>query len=303
MYMYDAKAIEKAAALVKNFLNYVLAHDACPEHTANIMAARNVCDIAPQEMRATHELLAELPGSFNGAASSLFCNSEGEGRLRGADNLTSPDNFDQWVIFRLTVLEVSTNTTARAKLASLDAGDASALCAIDTQEREYEVREVRRPRVKYKKMLEEQLLQQGLGGDAVKPAGRAVLGPAIIAHGRHGAPRPDEVEADLAAQPGEEFLLEDGLLAKLEPGMKLRLVTCGLALLSNAGGKNVEQDLGLRFIKEALDARVSFDTFLPQSLMVHWRDPVPNERPAPSVTNPGAEEKAANALAGAGDLD
>ena len=304
--------MEKAAALIKNFLNYVLAHDACPEYAANIMAARNICDVAPREMRATHELLAGLPGAFNGAATALFCEppEEGgvQGRVRGADDLSNPENFDHWVAFRLTLLEASTNATARAKIAALNPGDASALRAIDTREQEYEVRELRRPRAKYKKMLEAQLVAQGLGSDAVKPAGRVVLGPAIIAHGRHGVPRPDEaeVEAELAARPGEEFLLEDELLAKLEPGMKLRLVTCGLALRS--GGKQEqekekEEDLGLRFIKEARDARVSFDTFLPQSLMAHWRDPVANERPAPSVANPRAEEKATDALAGAGDLD
>ena len=286
MYMYDGPAIVKAAELIKNFLNYVLAHNACPEYTANIMAARNVCDAAPQELRAAHELLASLPGSFNGAGTSLFCEREDAG------DLGNQKFFDEWVIFRLTILERSSNTETRKKLAGLH--EPSAICAVDIREQEYEVRDIQRPRAKYKKMFEEELARQGLGGDRVKPAGCVILGPAIIAHGRHGLPRPDEV--DLSSEPGEEYLLEDELLAKLQPGMKLRLVTCGLTFAE--GG----EDLGLRFIKEALDVRVSFDTFLPQSLMANWRDPVPNERPAPSVSNPKAESTIGD-VAGTADFD
>ena len=92
MYMYDGPAITKAAGLIKNFLNYVLAHDACPEYAANIMAARNVCDAAPQELRAAYELLTSLPGSFNGATASLFCARE------DGDGLGKQEDFDEWVI-------------------------------------------------------------------------------------------------------------------------------------------------------------------------------------------------------------
>ena len=289
MYMYDGPAITKAAGLIKNFLNYVLAHDACPEYAANIMAARNVCDAAPQELRAAYELLTSLPGSFNGATASLFCARE------DGDGLGKQEDFDEWVIFRLTVLERLTNTETRKKLAGLN--DPSAIRAVDTREQEYEVRDIQRPRVKYKKMFEEELARQGLGGGRVKPAGRVILGPAIIAHGRHGLPRPDEV--DFSGAPGEQYLLEDELLAKLQPGMKLRLVTCGLAFADDGG----EDFGGLRFIKKALDVRVSFDTFLPQSLMARWREPVPNERPAPSVANPNTESAAAGDAAGTADFD
>ncbi|RYP62942.1 hypothetical protein DL771_009506 [Monosporascus sp. 5C6A] len=282
IYMYDEVAIEKASKLIKNFLNYVLQHDACPEYADNIMAARNVCDIAPLEMRATHELVHELPGIFNGAAASLFCGDE-----RAVDDLDEPDNFDKLVIFRLTVLDTCDDPEERKKLAVL-MGDPASIRLLATKEETYEVRDIIRPRHKHKKVLEEQLAQMQLQ-DKVRPAGRAVLRPAVIEHGYDNLPRPDEV--DLSDAPAEEYLLEDELLAKLERGMKLRLTVCEL----DVGGVRV------RIIREVLDIRVSFDTFLPQTLLAKWKDPVPNERPPPSVANPGAEEKPMNRLLSADD--
>ncbi|RYP93675.1 hypothetical protein DL770_000206 [Monosporascus sp. CRB-9-2] len=283
IYMYDEVAIEKASKLIKNFLNYVLQHDACPEYVDNIMAARNICDIAPLEMRATHELVHELPGIFNGAAASLFCGDE-----RAVDDLDKPENFDKLVVFRLTVLDTCDNPEQRKKLAEL-MGDPASIRSLATKEETYEVRDIIRPRHKHKKVLEGQLAQMQLQ-DKVRPAGRAVLRPAIIEHGYDNLPRPDEV--DLSGAPAEEYLLEDELLAKLERGMKLRLTVCEL----DVGGVRV------RIIRDVLDIRVSFDTFLPQTLLAKWKDPDPNERPPPSVANPGAEEKAVGHLL-AGDDD
>ena len=80
---------------------------------------------------------------------------------------------------------------------------------------------------------------------------------------------------------------------------RIRLVLPGFAFADDGG----EDFGGLRFIKKALDVRVSFDTFLPQSLMTRWREPVPNERPPPSVANPNAESAAAGDAAGTADFD
>ncbi|RYP72968.1 hypothetical protein DL769_004317 [Monosporascus sp. CRB-8-3] len=283
IYMYDEVAIEKASKLIKNFLNYVLQHDACPEYAANIMAARNICDIAPLEMRATHELVHELPGIFNGAAASLFCSDE-----RTVDDLDKPENFDKLVVFRLTLLDKCDDPEERKKLAGL-MEDPASIRFLATKEETYEVHDIIRPRHKHKKVLEEQLALMHLQ-DKVRPAGRAVLRPAIIEHGYDNLPRPDEVDPSDA--PVEEYLLEDELLMKLERGMKLRLTMCELDVCG----------VCVRIIREVHDIRVSFDTFLPQTLMAKWKDPVPNERPPPSVANPGAEEKAVDRFL-AGDND
>ncbi|KAK7750802.1 hypothetical protein SLS62_007201 [Diatrype stigma] len=280
-YMYDEPAMEKAAALVKNFLNYVLTHNVCPEYVGNIMAARNICDIALPEMRAVHELLSDLPGKFNSAATALFC---GE---RAIHDLDKPENFNKFVNFRLVVLETTTNVEARKKLAELE--DTASIRVVETKEETYEVLDIVRPRRNYVKMLEEQLAQQQLSG-VVRPTGRVLLRPAIIAHGYDNLPRPDEI--DLSAAPAEEYLVEDDILAKLERGMKLKLV---VGMLDIGGSR------GIRFIQEVRDIRVSFDTFLPQSLMERWKEPVPNDRPPPCAADPAAEEQTANPAAAADD--
>lgn len=278
--MYDEPAIEKAAALVKNFLNYVLTHNVCPEYVGNIMAARNICDIALPETRAAHELLSDLPGRFNSAATALFC---GE---RAINDLDKPENFNKFVNFRLVVLETTTNVEARKKVAEL--GDTTSICVVETKEEMYEVLDIVRPRRNYIKMLETQLAQQQLSG-VVRPTGRMLLRPAIIAHGYDNLPRPDEI--DLSAAPAEEYLVEDDILAKLERGMKLKLLVGALDI----GGS------GIRFIQAVRDIRVSFDTFLPQTLMENWKEPVPNDRPPPCAAEPAAEEDAANPAVAADD--
>lgn len=271
--MYDEKAIKLAANLIKNFLNYVLMHDVCPEYARDVVAARNICDIAPIELRHMHELILELPGTFNRAARSLFCE-------RQVDHLDREENYEALVQFRLTILLWSlSNKTKIVKDQILKADDPTTIKVISTTEETYQILGIERPRQKEKRMVSEQLETMGLKGK-LKPAGFICVVPTIIAHGWGNMPRPDEVAFSDAKQ--EEFVLEDEFLAKFEVGMKIHITAC-------------ELNIGLRFIKEVYDVRVSFDTFLPQYLMTNWKDPVPNERPPPSIHDPNAEERVLSA--------
>ncbi|CAJ2514095.1 Uu.00g022140.m01.CDS01 [Anthostomella pinea] len=274
LYMHDPKANQTAADLIKNFLNYVLMHDACPEYTENIMAARQVCEIAPTELMYMHELTVELPGPFNIAARILFC----DGLVSEMDK---PEALGAWFNFRLTVLVWNT-INAEAKTKVMQCEDPKSIHVVDTKEQTYMVVDTERPRRKDKKMVEEQLEESGQGGK-ILPAGFIRVIPTIIAHGYGNLPRPDEVDLDLSEGNEERFILEDVYLAKLENGMKIRMTVC-------------ELNVGLRFIKEVHDLRVTFDTFLPQYLMANWKDPVPNERPPPSVNDPDVNERAMQAL-------
>ncbi|KAI3337651.1 Argonaute siRNA chaperone complex subunit Arb1-domain-containing protein [Ustulina deusta] len=268
-YMSDRMAIQKAAGLIKNFLNYVLMHDVCPEYTSNIVAARNVCDIAPTELRYIHELTLELPGGFNRAARSLFC----EGQIKHLDQGENSEAFAQ---FNHTTLVWPLSEKAKqVKLKILEAADLTTIKVISTIDRTYQVLKIERPRHRDKKVVSEQLADTKMNSK-LKPAGFIRVVPAIIAHGWGNMPRPEEVDFSNAEE--EEFVLEDELLAKFEVGMKIHMTMC-------------ELDIGLLFIKEVHDLRVSFDTFLPQYLMANWKDPVPNERPPPSIHDPNAEER------------
>jgi hypothetical protein len=58
--------------VIRNFLNYVLQHEVCPEYVEDVMAARRVCGLAEEELWAISQLGRILPGDFNVALSTLF---------------------------------------------------------------------------------------------------------------------------------------------------------------------------------------------------------------------------------------
>ncbi|KAI5305372.1 NADPH:quinone reductase [Ascosphaera pollenicola] len=66
------ETIHKATGVLRNFLNYLLYHNVCPEYADNILAARNVVDTAQKELRLVHEADLWSPGDFNMACSTLF---------------------------------------------------------------------------------------------------------------------------------------------------------------------------------------------------------------------------------------
>ncbi|KAK8050911.1 hypothetical protein PG993_002296 [Apiospora rasikravindrae] len=287
----------EAGHVVHNFLNYVLHHDVCPEYTANIKAAQAICQIAPDELRVTYELYAALPDSFSTAARFLFCDggnfktyepekpasetpkNKKASEWAGYDMHYNPEELDahlQLVIFRFNLLDKVRNEELKQEICDTEPKE---MRVVNTKTQAYQVVSTHRSSKRVKAHNEGMLSQQDLGGK-IKPTGIIILRPTIIDHAWSNVMRPEEF--DKQEHPTESFILDDDLLAKLVVGMKMQLVVCEL----NIGG--------FRFIKECKEVRTSFDTLLPQSLMFTWRDPVPNERPAPSVfePNPGHEDPA-----------
>ncbi|KAI1660922.1 Argonaute siRNA chaperone complex subunit Arb1-domain-containing protein [Daldinia decipiens] len=265
IYMYDEAANLQAASLIKNFLNYVLMHDVCPEYTFDIMAARRICDAAPYELRMMHELILSLPGAFNTAAHSLFYD-------RQVDKHHVPDHYDQLISFRVTVFSSALDQKIKKRLID---SDPTTIRVVNTKEETYEVVDVILPRQRDIVMVKEQLEKAGHSGKG-KPAGILVLKPSVIDFGFNNLPRPDQV--DFTSAESEDYLLEDDLLYKFDKGMKIKAIVC-------------ELNIGVRFIKAVKDVRVSFDLFLPQILMENWKDPAPSTRPPPSASNPNSDEK------------
>lgn len=267
IYLYDEAANQLAAGTIKNFLNYVLMHDVCPEYEDDIQAARAICDIAPLELRMTHDLLNELPGNFNAIANSLFTD-------RLVDKLDVTENFDKLLMFRFAVLLSPLSGDVKKKFLSFK--DPSTNKVVNTKEETYQVIEkIKLSRAKVKENQQE--LEKAGHSGKWNPTGVIKVKPSIIEFGYDNLPRADEV--DLSNALPEDYLVEEELLVKFEKGMKIKAVVC-------------ELDFGIRFIKEIKDVRVSFDLFLPQMLMENWKDPVPNDRPPPSVSNPNVEENA-----------
>ena len=70
--MYTEKNIKSHIAVIRNFLNYILHHDVCPEYKDDINAARATCDLAEKQLWCCTLAAAWMTGDFNIACSTLF---------------------------------------------------------------------------------------------------------------------------------------------------------------------------------------------------------------------------------------
>lgn len=58
--------------MIRNFLNYLLYHDVCPEYAEQIKSSKILCDQGERELSAIRQITPKLPGSFNKACSELY---------------------------------------------------------------------------------------------------------------------------------------------------------------------------------------------------------------------------------------
>ncbi|KAL8817759.1 MAG: hypothetical protein Q9223_003468 [Gallowayella weberi] len=66
------KDVQAKTNVIRNFLNYLLHHDVCPEYKDQILAARAVSDLTDKELPMTMKAQAHFPGDFQTACSELF---------------------------------------------------------------------------------------------------------------------------------------------------------------------------------------------------------------------------------------
>ena len=64
--------IQKYVGVIKNFLNYLMYHNVCPEYEKQVEAARKLCEQGQDETWDIVQAQRLLPGSFNIACSELF---------------------------------------------------------------------------------------------------------------------------------------------------------------------------------------------------------------------------------------
>ncbi|KAI1450510.1 Argonaute siRNA chaperone complex subunit Arb1-domain-containing protein [Annulohypoxylon stygium] len=270
IYMYDEKANKLAADLIKNFLNYVLMHDVCPEHNDDVEAAKLLCQRAPISLHFAHKFYNAMPGPFNTLCKELFFDGEAY-KFQGE---TEGELYDKLVKFRIVI-----HTTARRWIQKRHnrLNDPTLIHILKTTEETFKVCHINLRHPSVAKVVAEELKKAGCKVDFAS-LGRFQAKKSVINYGWSNEVRPGQW-AKIRNLGYREFLLEEDLLKMLDKGVKIRAIVC-------------ELNIGLRFIKEITDIRVEWDLFLPQMLMENWKDPVPNERPPPSVANPDVEEKA-----------
>ncbi|OLN95720.1 Argonaute-binding protein 1 [Colletotrichum chlorophyti] len=268
MTAWDYAHMGKAVGLLENFLTYVLQHDVCPEYEGNIREAMELLTEAKVDLPLSHQALLQFPGQLNLAFSELFCGDDfnffqGDVEI----GFRRPVDFNPEVVLMIAAATAGSRKQYEAVMEGITD---KTIEIIKEQERAMEVVCVCRPDTETRKVVQSIRLEKGMQS-GFAPVGTVVLKPCVIEDGYdHGDMRvPSEQE--------ETFFLDDAILMRLRPGFKLQLSIC-------------ELNIGIKFIKKAHRVLVAWHTYLPQNLMAHFKEPVANERPAPSAAIPQGSE-------------
>jgi hypothetical protein len=261
------QSIKTLCGVIRNFLNYVLRHGVCPEYTADIMAARVICDLAEKELMAMECLRGKLPGPFNSTASHLYGNMFLCGYLGDSKIDTTEERFARNEKLQAQAARwdriIKTGVAFEGTLKMFDAvetGDVHLLKS--TPKRYVDVVHIDRASpdmIKKYSVLED---HEGNVGNLL-PLGKVHIkaweGPG------HFTPDITEEEENTPAtyvEPVIETLwIEDNILEHFFLGMKMEVET-------------TELDIGLTFLEEVHGFFCSFYTVLPNEKMLdNWKEP------------------------------
>ncbi|CAM1503280.1 Fc.00g080560.m01.CDS01 [Cosmosporella sp. VM-42] len=260
---FEWMRMEQGIDTVENFLKYVLHHDVCPEHEADLKAALVVCEVARVEWPMLQRLYASLPGQFNLAAAELFC-PEPPDKNWSFQLWNRPDNFDAKSVF-YSAFALMEEPELFGKIRD----------QVPKVVREFsctlELVDMTRPTDDVIKRVKALVIDDTTAN--LVPVGKATLKPATIEDEWDKPEFPCPIQGDTIT-----LWFDDVLLENMEPGMKTTVTVC-------------ELDVGLNFVKTVQIIVPSFYTYLPQQLMRHYKTPRENDRPAPSIHDPEAEEK------------
>lgn len=263
--------------------------------------AIRICKHGPKELAQVATVSRLLPGDFNLACRIMFCSNLKPISAPNIDDVNFRDGFvmyedkkvtecgemvklpcgfdtvvlapadlDPELVFNATialhdpkVIERMKNTIKPPRI-------------IKFFEETYEVKEIAFASKELAEMYEG-LTKINPSLRPVGPVGHVGLVPTIIEDGWDNHPT---LESGRADNPGEPISLymDHAVLSQLREGTKLRLTVC-------------ELNVGVKFIKEVSEVLPAFHVFLPQTLMLQWKEPRPDERPPPSADDPGAAEK------------
>ena len=275
--------IKNYTGVIRNFLNYLLHHDVCPEYRDQIEASRRLCDQAQRELWQIAQTQSLLPGAFNMACSEIF-----GGIFRGIHNVVgeewmserdkkemtvgiSPEHARQ--VFKIGFAAHATNEQITKYKAEM--GD-QRFQIISTEDLSFEVTGT----TLGSSMPDTQALYSH---DQAK--GLSILGKLHVKTwhnpGTADEDLTEEEEAELVANPPAtkkfEFWLEDEILEHIFVGMKFHATV-------------KELSFGTYFFDAVHGVHCSFLTVLPNQLMIGWRE-VEKEWLLPRPTEDGEEQQ------------
>ncbi|PQE10219.1 Argonaute subunit Arb1 protein [Rutstroemia sp. NJR-2017a WRK4] len=279
--------VRQYSAVVRNFLNYVLAHGVCPEYTKEVMAARKICDLAEKEFKNIADIQLKLPGDFNIAASTIY-GGEYKDRLAAYAEWANPgDDPNGWSAEAPMFSEAIAQFIFKGVVAMVGTKDhydraiKDGIFLTQSQARCFEVVGVEL--ASDSAIKEFACIKDPRGLGSLKPVGKLFVkhweGPGFEEEDMTD----DESVRNDADGPIEELWVENHILEHCYEGLKLEVIVR-------------ELNIGVRYFDRCVGLYPSFHLYLPNEKMTGWKDPIPNERPPPTEDDPEVEEAAMNAI-------
>ncbi|KAK7554385.1 Argonaute siRNA chaperone complex subunit Arb1-domain-containing protein [Phyllosticta citricarpa] len=273
---YDYDSIERATRVLKNFYNYLLHHNVCPEYLSDLYAARKVCDQACIEFPKITRAIQLLPGELN-ISCSLLCDGyhaltlaplpgwdsgerDGETETKFADN---PD-IKARLVLNMAIATLGNEEQAEM-LSKYQRKEMPMVFVGSIDEVSFEVTGIELPSAE--SLARYDKANTTVLGDkdfSVKPLGRLF--------GKH-VDLPDFTPPDVPQwrldelrksklKKTYEFWLETEILEQCFIGMKM----CGVSR---------EVNLGFKILEQVYHVLASFYTYLPNELLAKkWKEPV-----------------------------
>ena len=247
--------------IIRNFLNYLLHHDVCPEYKEHINASRTICDLSEQELWSIGQLTPLLPGQFNMACSEIFGGmyqgmySEDQTWMEGLDIDyecgISPKHARK--VFKIAMAATADAETFQRYKAQLEDKTLHTTSVEDTG---FEITEIT-----YPDKLAQNLYAQDEYTD-LKIVGK-LKARTWLSPNKQAEDLTEEEEAVSATSSPEmkyyEFWIEEALLQKCFVGMKFEATVTQLSC-------------GLSYFDAITGVRCSFYTVLPNTMMSGWRE-------------------------------
>jgi len=269
--MDNEKDIKQICAVIRNFLNYVLAHGVCPEYTTDILAARKVCELAEKELWEIVQLVQMLPGDFNVAASTLY-GGRYAGIYVGDQAWAVNDDARGFVAVDQGFSVLEAERIVKTAIAFAGSNDMFLqamepdIKIVKTETKKYEVVGIERASIK---TIEEYSRVHGVGSRAayIKPLGvfhvKDWEGPGLEEEDMTDDEDSEHSEKSkpLADPVIEAYWVEDEILQHFFIGLKLELQV-------------QELNIGVKFFDSIIGVYCSFHLALPNELVIeHWKEP------------------------------
>lgn len=268
--------------MLKNFYNYLLHHNVCPEYNDDIYAARNICNVAELEFPNVIETSVNMPGDLNVACSNLFNGfyKDKYVRIGDWDELEEPHMRGKFsthteeksgIILKAAIGAHGTDE----QMTVLEEAFSDITCISTNESTGLEVTAVEMPSSDVLEVYAA-LNAQSRGRLELKPVGKL--------HCKYWE-IPDFSTYDLPECYMKQ-LVEDQKNRKYEFWIETDILqTCFVGMKMQATVRTLS--LGLQVLDQVQEVYCSFYTYLANDIMWKWREPVFNEYPEedkPEVT-------------------